>query len=130
MSLFRYHVEVLSFQQVNLCEAHQLFLIQTGLRIRDEITCVCTGKDKPLVLGMFSTTDSRLLARQPRVVADHLNVFFCRQQKTQKLLDLPLHLDTGSSITNFGTISSRSQEHVNVQKAPQATWQKETRTSL
>ena len=116
MSHLRYHVEVLSFPQVNLCEAHQLF--------------VCTRKDKPLVLGMFSTTDSRLLARQPRVVADHLNVFFCRQQTTQKTLEFLIHLDTGPSVTNFGTISSGSQEHVNVQKAPQATWQKETRTSL
>ena len=75
MSLLRYHVEVLSFQQLNLCEVPKHFLRQTRLRITDEIPCVCSRKDNPLLFGKLSTTDSRLLARQPRVVADHLNVF-------------------------------------------------------
>ena len=76
MSLLRYRVEVLSFQQHNLCEAPKHF--------------VCTGKDKPFVLGKLSTTNSRQLARQPRVVADHLNVFFCRQQTTPKTFGIPV----------------------------------------
>ena len=99
---------------------------------------VCTTKDKPLLLGKLSTTDSRVLARQPRVVADHLNAFICRQQGAQKLLEFLVHLNRGPRVTNFGTISSSSHEDVNVsdtlqpdvQKAPQATWQTEARTSL
>ena len=94
VSLLRYHVEVLSFQQLNLCGVHKHFLRQTGLRIRDEFSCVCTGKDKPLLLGKLSTTYSRLLACQPRVVADHPNVFFCPQQTTQKLVEFLVFVST------------------------------------
>ena len=53
--------------------------------------------------------DYRLLARQPRVVADHLNVLFCRQQMIQKHMEFLVHLDTGPSVTSFSTISSSSR---------------------
>ena len=40
MSLLRYHAGVLSFQQLNECEVRKHFLRHTGLRIRDESSCV------------------------------------------------------------------------------------------